>query len=147
MIFERRVASVAAFVAGALLLGAVPCVAQVADQDLAKIETLVVIFAENRSFPNLYGHFPGANGIEQATEEQKTQLDHDGTPLRQLTVFNAGKVDERFVRMPNRPFAIEEAPISQTANKILPSPIHVFYHNKEQINGGRNNMFAAMSNV
>jgi len=123
------------------------CVAQVSDQDLAKIETIVVIYAENRSFDHLYGHFPGANGIDQATEDQKTQLDHDGTPLRQLTVFNIDKVDDRFPRMPNKPFPIEEAPISQTANKILPSPIHAFFHNKEQINGGRNNMFAAMSTV
>src|SRR6478736_5670080 len=66
------------------------CGAQVSDRDLAKIETVVVIYAENRSFDHLYGHFPGANGIDQATDEQKTQLDHDGTPLRQLTVFNAG---------------------------------------------------------
>jgi len=123
------------------------CVAQVSDQDLAKIQTVVVIYAENRSFDHLYGHFSGANGIDQASEEQKTQLDHDGTPLRQLTVFNVTKVDERFPRMPNRPFAIEDAPISQTSNKILPSPIHAFFHNKEQINGGRNNMFAAMSTV
>ena len=130
-----------------LVLTSGACLAQVSDQDLAKIETVVVIYAENRSFDHLYGHFPGANGLDQATEEQKTQLDHDGTPLRQLTVFNNGKVDERFPRMPNKPFAIEEAPISQSADKILPSPIHAFFHNKEQINGGRNNMFAAMSTV
>src|SRR5437868_2277515 len=77
------------------------CMAQVSDQDLAKIETVVVIYAENRSFDHLYGRFPDANGLDQATQEQKTQLDHDGTPLRQLTVFNDGKVDVRFPRMPN----------------------------------------------
>ena len=49
--------------------------------------------------------------------------------------------------MPNKPFAIEAPPIAQTADKVLPSPIHAFFHNKEQINGGRNNMFAAMSTV
>src|SRR6185295_4591093 len=32
-------------------------------------------------------------------------------------------------------------------DKIAPSPIHAFFHNREQINGGRNNMFAAMSNA
>ena len=147
MISKTRVVSVAAFVAGAMLLRTMPCIAQVSDQDLARIENIVVIYAENRSFDHLYGHFPGANGIDQATEEQKTQLDHDGAPLRQLTVFNAGKVDERFARMPNKPFSIEAPPIAQTADKVLPSPIHAFYHNKEQINGGRNNLFAAMSTV
>jgi len=47
---------------------------------LAKIEHIVVIFAENRSFDHLYGLFPGANGLANATPEQTTQLDHDGTP-------------------------------------------------------------------
>ena len=142
---HRRAAAGVAFVAS--MVAASTCAAQVSDQDLAKIDTIVIIYAENRSFDHLYGYFPGANGIEQATEEQKTQLDHDGTPLRQLTVFNAGKVDERFPRMPNKPFAIEAPPIAQSADKVLPSPIHAFFHNKEQINGGRNNMFAAMSTV
>ena len=140
-----RVAGAAALVASALLAG--PCRAQVSDRDLSRIDTVVVIYAENRSFDHLYGFFPGANGIAQATEEQKTQLDHDGKPLRALTVFSDGKPDARFPQMPNRPFAIEEAPINMSANKVLPSPIHAFYHNKEQINGGRNNMFAAMSTV
>src|SRR5256885_3190788 len=33
------------------------------------------------------------------------------------------------------------------ADMVALSPIHVFYHNQEQINGGKNNMFVAMSNV
>src|SRR5207253_1156650 len=65
--------------------------AQVTDQDLSKIENVVIIYAENRSFDHLFGFFPGANGIAQATPEQKTQLDHDGTPLPYLTVFDHGK--------------------------------------------------------
>lgn len=52
--------------------------------DLAKIEHIVVIYPENRSFDHLYGMFPGANGIANATPEQKTQLDHDGKPLPHL---------------------------------------------------------------
>jgi phospholipase C len=31
------------------------------------IATIVVIYAENRSFDNLYGSFPGANGLSQIT--------------------------------------------------------------------------------
>src|SRR5258708_24200843 len=147
MVFKTRAASAATLVAAALLLQITQSAAQVGDQDLAKIDTIVVIYAENRSFDHLYGHFPGANGIAQATEEQKTQLDHDGAPLRQLTVFNAGKVDERFPRIPNQPFAIEAPPIAQTADKVLPSPIHAFFHNKEQINGGRNKKFSPITTL
>src|SRR5215213_5335355 len=34
-----------------------------------RIDNIVVIYAENRSFDNLYGSFPGANGLENATAE------------------------------------------------------------------------------
>jgi len=117
-------------------------------QGLGKIKTIVVIYAENRSFDHLYGFFPGANGISNANTEQKTQLDHDGTPLPYLTVFDHhGTPDPRFPRMPNGPFRIDAPPINMAFDKIVPSPIHAFYHNREQINGGKNNMFAAMSNL
>src|ERR1051326_197005 len=119
-----------------------------ADQAFAKIKTIMVIYAENRSFDHLYGFFPGANGIANATAEAKTQLDHDGKPLPYLVIFDShGKPDPRFPKMPNAPFQIDAAPINGAADMILPSPIHAFYHNQEQINGGLNNMFAAMSTV
>src|SRR5438477_3996641 len=119
-----------------------------ADDALAPIKNIVVIYAENRSFDHLYGTFPGANGLADATQEQKTQLDHDGAPLPQLTIFGGdGKPDPRFPRMPNEPFRIDAAPINLRLDQVGPSPIHAFYHNQEQINGGRNNLFAAMSNI
>ena len=51
---------------------------------LAKIDHIIVIYAENRSFDNLYGLFPGASGIAEATPAQYTQVDHDGKPLPHL---------------------------------------------------------------
>ena len=48
---------------------------------LDKLEHIVVIYAENRSFDHLYGLFPGANGLANATLEQTTQVDHDGRLL------------------------------------------------------------------
>ena len=112
------------------------------------IQNVVVIYAENRSFDHLYGLFPGANGISRATDAQKTQLDHDGTPLKELIIFGAdGKPDPRFPRLPNAPFRIDAPPINRPLNQVVMSPTHLFYHNQEQINGGQNNMFAAMSAV
>src|SRR5712664_134015 len=64
-----------------------------AEDPLARIKTIVVIYAENRSFDHLYGFFPGANGIANATAEQRTQLDHDGTPLPYLTIFDHDTAD------------------------------------------------------
>src|SRR3954470_19128939 len=55
-----------------------------AGDGLSRIEHVVVIYAENRSFDHLYGLFPGADGIANATAEQKTQLDQDGKPLAHL---------------------------------------------------------------
>src|SRR4051794_808961 len=113
------------------------------DTDLGRIKHILVIYAENRGFDHLYGLFPGANGIANATDAQKTQLDHDGTPLPYLTVWKNGKPDERFpAKLPNGPFRIDADPINARLSDILPSPVHLFYHNAEQINGGRNDMFA-----
>jgi acid phosphatase len=131
----------------ALALLAAGFTASHSQEGLGKIKTIVVIYAENRSFDHLYGFFPGANGIANATEEQKTQLDHDGTPLPYLTIFDHGKPNPRYPRLPNAPFRIDAPPIGLAPSAIGPNPIHAFYHNREQINGGKNNMFAAMSNV
>ena len=115
---------------------------------LERIQNVVIIYAENHSFDNLYGLFPGANGIARATKEQMTQLDHDGTPLKELIVFGKdGKPDANYPRLPNAPFRIDAAPVNRAPTGMVPSPIHNFYHHIEQINGGKNNMFAAMSNV
>ena len=149
-----RAAARAAALAACVLAAAIaqpaiaqPARAEVTDQQLAKVGHILVIYAENRSFDHLYGLFPGANGIANATPEQKIQLDHDGKPLPFLTVWKGNGPDERFPKLPNAPFRIDADPINAKLSDVLPSPIHAFYHNAEQINGGRNDMFVAMSNV
>jgi len=118
------------------------------DAAVQRIQNVVVIFAENHSFDNLYGMFPGADGVANATAEEATQLDHDGTPLKELIVFGPdGKPDPRFPRMPNRPFRIDAPPMNRSIDQLVPSPIHAFFHNQEQIDGGKNNLFVAMSQV
>jgi phospholipase C len=114
---------------------------------LQPIEHIVVIYAENRSFDHLYGLFPGAEGIAQASAEQKTQIDHDGRPLPTLPpVFEQGKASDKYPQgLPNGPFRIDAAPVDRRMEDVLPSPIHNYYQNREQINGGLNNRFVAMS--
>ena len=134
---------------GAALLAA-GCATQARiDAGLAKIQHIVVIYAENRSFDHLYGLFPGADGIAQATAQQKTQVDHNGRPLPHLPpVYTNGRPDPRFPkRLPNRPFRIDAPPVNGRLDQVLPSPIHAYYQNREQIDGGRNDRFVAMSNV
>ena len=119
-----------------------------ADPRLARIGHVVVIYAENHSFDNMYGLFPGAEGIADATPGQYLQRDHDGSVLPELVVFgHGGKPDPQFPRLPNKPFRIDAPPVNRPPTQLVPSPIHAFFHNREQIDGGRNDLFAAMSNV
>lgn len=121
---------------------------------LDKIKNVVVIYMENRSFNNLYGLFPGANGIANALANPSAyqQLDRDGvTVLTRLPAVWSASSDPAatysFVAsLPNRPFRIDALPVLGLSS-ISPDPSHRFYENRMQINGGANNMFAAWSSV
>jgi acid phosphatase len=127
------------------------CAMRPADNDsLARIDTIVVIYAENHSFDNMYGMFPGANGIANATAAQKTQVDQDGSALATLpSVYAGGKADAKYptLGLPNGPFRIDQPPVGRRIDEIVPSPIHQYYQNIEQINGGRNDRFVATTTV
>ena len=93
--------------------------------DLSRIETIVVLYPENRSFDHLYGLFPGANGLANATPEQSLQRDHDGSILAHLTVWDRhGKPHPDFPQLPNAPFRIDAPPVSKGQDQVLLSPIH-----------------------
>jgi phospholipase C len=64
-----------------------------------------------------------------------------------LTFGKNGQPDASFPAMPNAPFRIDAPPVSRAVTQIVPSPTHLFYNNQEQINGGKNNRFAALSAV
>lgn len=115
---------------------------------LSKIEHIIVIYAENRSFDNLYGLFPHANGINQATPEQTTQLDHDGRPFHILPPIAAkGTSPAIDAKLPNRPFQLNAPPVNLPLSVRSRDLVHSFYQNQEQINSGKNNKFAAISDA
>ena len=117
------------------------------------IATVVVIYAENRSFDNLYGSFPGANGLSQVTPAGNTQLDRDGSVLKELPPVWDGLTAKGVVpavtqaqteHLPNAPFAIDDpkglnTPLSVTTHDLW----HRFYQNQMQIDGGKNDLFVA----
>ena len=117
--------------------------------ELGAIEHIIVIYAENRSFDHLYGLFPGANGIANATPEQYTQVDYDGTPLPHLPPVWKGKApDPAFPRnLPNKPFRIDAPPIDLPLSVPTRDLVHKFYPQQEQINGGRNDRYAEVSDA
>ena len=111
-----------------LLASGVSALAQEARRGLDAIEHIVVIYAENRSFDHLFGLFPGANGLTNATNA--TQVDHDGTPLPYLTVWKEGKLDPDFpAQLPNRPFRLDGDPVyrpmSVPTGVLVPAPCTV----------------------
>src|SRR5690242_8480804 len=128
-------------VAFALLLAA--CTTQPARYaGLDKVQHIIVLYAENRSFDNLYGLFPGANGIANATPAQYTQLDHDGKALPHLPPVWKGATSAADPAFPadlaNRPYRIDAPPINLPLSVKTRDLIHAFYRNQEQIDGGRN---------
>lgn len=116
---------------------------------LNDIEHIIVIYAENRSFDNLYGLFPGANGVKQATPEQYTQIDHDGKPFKELPPIWASEPDKPplFERLANKPFQIDRPSLNLPLSVRTRDLVHRYYQNIEQINGGKNNKFAAISDA
>src|SRR5262245_21883089 len=102
---------------------------QEARHRLDTLEHIVIIYAENRSFDHLYGLFPGANGIAQATPEQYTQVDHDGQPFQVLPpVWKGTERDPAFLAdLPNKLFQIDGPPINLPASVPTRDLIHRYY--------------------
>jgi phospholipase C len=76
IMLKMTMVAVAALVAGSRVMAATP--------HYGDIQTVVVIYAENRSFDNLFGGFPGADGLTKAPRRSVLQMDRDGKPMRGL---------------------------------------------------------------
>ncbi len=137
-----------------------PMSAREIDRRLAKtIDTVVVIYAENRSFNNLFAGFPGLQQPLAALPPAKAlQRDRDGRVLDRLPPIWGGLVPHEQVVQHGR-YHIPEADLPAQANAPFalktkagdPLPhgvvtrdlVHAFYQNQMQINGGRNDQFVA----
>jgi acid phosphatase len=108
---------------------------------LAGINHLVVIYDENHSFDNLYGLFPGANGISNASDTSTTQVDLNGQPYTCLP-----QTDPHLVGtcLPNQPFDITQyIPANQKTRDL----VHRYYQEQVQIDGGKMDKFVAVSDA
>lgn len=130
-----------------------------AAQDLSRIQHIVVIFEENRSFDSLYGDFPGANGLAQAKHAAR-QVDFAGKRYRvlppvcasspfKLTIESGTQhcdaYDMRFpLDLKNAPFdAGKYIALDQLTGELT----HHFPEEKLQIDEGRMDKFAAISSA
>jgi phospholipase C len=127
------------------LTALLPIASQAENKEMSRLEHIVVIYLENRSFDNLFGWFPGANGIGNA-KNIAPQLDEYGHVYNSLpAVMNGKQADPRFPRdLPNKPFDIASY---VPANDKHPDLTHRFFIHQMQIDGGRNDKFAALSSA
>jgi phospholipase C len=130
---------------------------EVRSAGIEDISTIVVIYTENRSFDSLYGSFPGAIGLSQVTPEGYTQLDRDGSILRELPPVWGGLTAKGTVpvvnqaqteHLSNAPFAIDDPNALNTPLGIATRDLwHLFYQHQMQIDGGKNDRFVAYADA
>jgi phospholipase C len=105
----------------------------------SRLKNLVVIYLENHSFDNLYGEFAGADGLANASATA-TQRDLSGNIFAALPSPGGAFP----LVLPNAPFSIEQyVPIGMSP----PDLVHRFYQEQSQIDGGRMDKFAAISDA
>ncbi len=148
----RRSITTLAIVTAGLAAGSLEASAQEAT-GIDQIQTVVVIYAENRSFDNLYGSFPGANGLQNVGEEQALQRDRDGSVLKELPPVwdgltgkgvNPPVTQAMTEHLPNKPFAVDDPAGFKTPLNVVTHDLwHLFYQNQMQIDGGKNDRFVA----
>lgn len=120
-----------------------------AENPFGKIKHFIVIYGENLSFDGVFGAFPGADGLADATAFPP-QRDNDGQifsrlpPVRMAEKKSNGTDVYLDKALPNAPFNIED---HLEKGKATGDLVHRFYQEQEQINGGANDRFAAVSDA
>src|SRR5262249_45147781 len=133
----------------ALAVLAAQALAQGGPDGLRKIEHIVVIYLENRSFDHLFGNFPGANGLANAGDAA-IQVDGQGRPYATLPdpLDLRTSPPRRYAalpeKLPNRPFRLND---HFKLDEQLGSLVHAYYQQQAQIHGGAMNRFAAVSDA
>ncbi|HEV7557803.1 MAG TPA: alkaline phosphatase family protein, partial [Kofleriaceae bacterium] len=125
-----------------------------------KISNIVVIYAENRGFDNIYGMFPGANGIPGVSATSKgtlaAQVDRDASLLAKLPQSWGGVTSAGFTpvitqamsdNLPNQPYALSATYTGFDDTTITRDLVHRFFENQMQIDGGANDQFTAYSDA
>ena len=113
-----------------------------ADSLRAKIDHIIVVYLENRSFDNLFRGFEGADTSDHPRQPYALQRDRNGTVYKQLSISEEGQKLGFPSHIPNEPFLLDQT-VSQ--EKIIPDMVHRFYQNQQQINGGKNDRFVEIS--
>ncbi len=105
-----------------------------------KIDHIIVVYFENRSFDHLFHGFSGTDRSDSLN--RFPQVDYHNYPYAFLQMSEEGKKLGFPERVANGPLALDGV-VKQT--DIIPDMVHRFYQNQLQINGGKNNRFVDIS--
>lgn len=143
------------------------------ERGVKKIKHIVVIYQENWSFDSLYGDFPGANGLDNASADSLNQVDRTGTPYSSLlgannfvrissaapqlstppqpinTNVSPAAIDSRFLDSGgnlvfNTLLPYQVEPVLQDGDKTG-DIVHRYWNHFAQIDGGKNDKYIAWS--
>jgi phospholipase C len=104
-----------------------------------RLKHLVVIYLENHSFDNLYGSYPGAEGLPASA------------PPAQIDLTTGAPFDTLPQTDPNVPLDLPNAPFDITRfvpqNQMTVDLVHRFYQEQQQIDGGAMDRFVSVSDA
>lgn len=106
------------------------------------IDHIIVIYLENRSFDNLFRGFEGADTSDRPFTPYPAQKDEQGKTISMLAMGVKGVQAGLPQTVANVPFLLDDY-ISHSG--MIPDMVHRFYQNRLQINGGKNDRFAQIS--
>jgi len=116
---------------------------------LNKIDHIILIYCENRSFDHLYGMFPGADGLDNASAAAP-QIDANGNPYAALPAFRNQAYDPsrpglELPPLPNKPFDLAQyVPIDRPLNAAFETA-NDFYLGQLAINDGAMDRYVAIT--
>ncbi|HEX3464848.1 MAG TPA: acid phosphatase [Candidatus Elarobacter sp.] len=112
----------------------------------SNIKNVVVIYQENWSFDALYGSFPGANGLANASSTIPQIDKFNGNPITTLPqpLIN-GQPDPNFAGVKGKPVAPYSAISYIQPSQLTGDIVHRFYQEQGQIDGGKMDMFMSWS--
>lgn len=108
----------------------------------SKIDHIIVVYLENRSFDNLFRGFEGADTSDKPANPYALQMDRNGSVYPTLSMGEKSIEGGFPLQISNAPFLLDTT-ISQEG--MIPDLVHRFYQNQLQINGGKNDRFVDIS--
>ncbi|MCC6471692.1 MAG: acid phosphatase [Alphaproteobacteria bacterium] len=148
-----RIVRLAVAAAGLFSIGAPAALAQSAGAKapagIERVQNVVVLYLENRSFDHLFGNFPGAEGLSRAGK-RAIQTGEDGKRLAflpdalDLRTSAKPRYDKLPDKLANRPYRLNDY---YRMDEVLGSLVHAFHTQQNQINGGKMDRFALYSDA